>query len=93
MEEQDPKQLTDKELSSIVKAAIKEIAIGDFDSDVNIRTDADIVQDLGFDCLDKLELQFSLEEMFGITLDDEVWNGTSKVGEIIKLVLDKVRKS
>ena len=51
-----------------------------------ISIDSNIVQDLGADSLDMVELLMSLEDNFGITVPDEVANELVTVGAIVKYI-------
>ncbi len=55
--------------------------------DVNtITRESNIVQDLGADSLDMVELLMSLEDNFGITVPDEVANDLVTVDAIVKYI-------
>ena len=51
-----------------------------------ITLESNIVQDLGADSLDMVELLMSLEDNFGITVPDEVANDLVTVGAIVKYI-------
>jgi len=55
--------------------------------DVNsITLESNIVQDLGADSLDMVELLMSLEDNFGISVPDEVANDLVTVDAIVKYI-------
>lgn len=51
-----------------------------------ITLESNIVQDLGADSLDMVELLMSLEDNFGITVPDEAANDLVTVGAIVKYI-------
>ena len=51
-----------------------------------ITLESNIVQDLGADSLDMVELLMSLEDNFGITVPDEVANDLVTVEAIVKYI-------
>ena len=51
-----------------------------------ITMESNIVQDLGADSLDMVELLMSLEDNFGITVPDEAANELATVGAIVKYI-------
>ena len=56
-----------------------------------ITMESNIVQDLGADSLDMVELLMSLEDNFGITVPDEVANDLVTVGAIVKYIEAQVK--
>lgn len=56
------------------------------DDKSKITTESNIVQDLGADSLDMVELLMSLEDNFGIVVPDEVANDLVTVGAIVKYI-------
>ena len=56
------------------------------DDPSKITMESNIVQDLGADSLDMVELLMSLEDNFGITVPDEVANDLVTVGAIVKYI-------
>ena len=48
-----------------------------------------IVEDLGADSLDVVELLMNLEEEYGVTVSDEEAGSISTVGDIVKLIDSK----
>ncbi len=51
-----------------------------------ITRESNIVQDLGADSLDMVELLMSLEDNFGITVPDEIANDLVTVDAIVKYI-------
>ncbi len=56
------------------------------DDKSKITAESNIVQDLGADSLDMVELLMSLEDNFGIVVPDEVANDLVTVGAIVKYI-------
>ena len=56
------------------------------DDKSKITAESNIVQDLGADILDMVELLMSLEDNFGIVVPDEVANDLVTVGAIVKYI-------
>ena len=56
------------------------------DDPSKITLESNIVQDLGADSLDMVEMLMSLEDNFGITVPDEVANELVTVGAIVKFI-------
>lgn len=56
------------------------------DDKSKITRESNIVQDLGADSLDMVELLMSLEDNFGITVPDEVANDLVTVDAIVKYI-------
>lgn len=54
-----------------------------------VTEDKEVVQDLGADSLDVVEMLMSLEEEFKITVPEEDAVNIKTVGDIIKLIEDK----
>ena len=53
-----------------------------------VKVDAKIVEDLGADSLDQIEILMAVEEDFDIDIDDEAWFEASTFGAILKIVDD-----
>ena len=51
-----------------------------------IREDTDILEDLGADSLDLVELLTSLEDEFGIVITDERANELRTVGQVVEFI-------
>ena len=56
------------------------------DDPSKITMESNIVQDLGADSLDMVEMLMSLEDNFGITVPDEKANELVTVGAIVKYI-------
>ena len=52
--------------------------------------DADLVQDLGMDSLDTVEVTMSLEERYEVEIDDSELEDVSTVGDAVGLVQSKL---
>ena len=51
-----------------------------------IREDTDILEDLGADSLDLVELLTSLEDEFGVVITDERANELRTVGQVVEFI-------
>ena len=51
----------------------------------NITMDSNIIEDLGADSLDVIEMLMTLEDEYGITIPDEKINQIKTVGQIVEL--------
>lgn len=51
-----------------------------------IRPESNIIEDLGADSLDVIEMLMTLEDEFGITIPDEKINQIKTVGQIVELI-------
>ena len=56
-----------------------------------IKEDSKIIEDLGADSLDMIEMLMALEEEFGITVPDDKADSLKTVGDIAKYI-DSVKK-
>ena len=62
---------------------VKEVLASQFEADPDsITRDTNIIDDLGADSLDLVELIMSLEEEYGITVTDEEIYGCKTAGEV-----------
>lgn len=52
----------------------------------NIKMETRLVEDLGADSLDAVEIMFSLEEEFGMEIDDESAQSIKTVGDLVKYI-------
>ncbi len=59
------------------------------DDPSKITLESNIVQDLGADSLDMVEMLMALEDNFGITVPDEAANELVTVGAIVKYIEDQ----
>ena len=59
----------------------------ELDKDVsNIKMETRLVEDLGADSLDAVEIMFSLEEEFGMEIDDDSAQELKTVGDLVKYI-------
>ena len=59
----------------------------ELDKDVStIKMETRLVEDLGADSLDAVEIMFSLEEEFGMEIDDESAQSIKTVGDLVKYI-------
>jgi len=62
---------------------VREILAEQLDIDIDtITEDTDIAEDLGADSLDVVELMITIEEEYGITVDEEQVRGFKTVGDV-----------
>jgi len=57
----------------------------------NIKNDSKIVEDLGADSLDIVELLMTLEEEFGINIPDEDTAKMTTITEIFEVIKNKIK--
>lgn len=55
----------------------------------SITMDTRLVEDLGADSLDAVEIMFALEEEFGLEIDDDAAQNIKTVGDLVNYILDK----
>ena len=68
---------------------VKEILIDQLDAeDEKVTMEASIVDDLGADSLDLVDLVMSLEEEFDVEIPDEQVENVKTVGDIVKYIED-----
>lgn len=71
---------------------VKEILSSQFGIDKDmIDENTDVVNDLGADSLDIVELMMSLEEEFGLLITDDMVNDVKTAGELASLVEDMIQ--
>lgn len=75
--------MAEKTTEDIVKDIIIEI-LGTRPEDV--KPEADIIEDLGADSLDQVELVIAFEDEFGIEILDEDAEKATKVADIVKYI-------
>lgn len=61
------------------------------DDPSKITLESNVVQDLGADSLDMVEMLMSLEDNFGITVPDEAANELVTVGAIVKYIEEHIK--
>ena len=70
---------------------VKEILATQLDIDVEkIEESTDIAEDLGADSLDVVELMFSIEEEYDITIDEEQIRKFKTVADVAKYIDEKM---
>ncbi len=52
----------------------------------SIKMETRLVEDLGADSLDAVEIMFALEEEFGIEIDDDAASTIKTVGDLVKYI-------
>ncbi len=66
---------------------VKELVAEQLGIDVNtIKPESNIIEDLGADSLDVIEMLMTLEEEYGITIPDEKINQIKTIGQIVELI-------
>lgn len=60
-----------------------------FDAEL-INENTDILEDLGADSLDLVELMMSVEEEFSLTVEDEEIKELKTVGDVIRFIEDRI---
>ena len=55
----------------------------------NVKLESNIIEDLGADSLDVIEMLMTLEDEYGITIPDEKINQIKTVGQIVELIEKK----
>jgi acyl carrier protein len=58
----------------------------------NIKDDSKIIEDLGADSLDVVEMLMTLEEEFGVNIPDEDTSKMKTVSEIYDVIKNKIKK-
>jgi len=71
---------------------IKELVISDMNiAPERITLEAKIMEDLGADSIDSIELIMKLEEEFNITISDEEATTIKTIGDAVKLITQKTQ--
>lgn len=69
---------------------VKEILVDQLDvEDEKVTMEASIIDDLGADSLDLVDLVMSLEEEFDVEIPDEQVENIKTIGDIVKFIEDK----
>lgn len=55
-----------------------------------VTDDAHLVDDLGADSLDQVELTMTMEELFQVAIEDNEVEGINTFGDLVKLVASKM---
>lgn len=72
---------------------VKEMLANQLNIEVkNIKPTSKIVEDLGADSLDMIEMLMSLEEEFNISVPDDKADGLKTVADIAKFIDENVKK-
>lgn len=70
---------------------VRSILVGQLGVDEDkVKMDASIVDDLGADSLDVVDLIMSLEEEFDVEIPDEDVEGMKTVGDVVKYIEAKI---
>ena len=70
---------------------IREIIVAQMDCDpASINENTNIVDDIGCDSLDVVEMLMAVEEKYGFELDNDEAIGLKTVGEVVKLIESKL---
>ena len=68
---------------------VKQLVAEQLGIDVNtIKDDSNILEDLGADSLDIIEMLMTLEDEYGVTIPDDKINQVKTISEIAKLIED-----
>jgi acyl carrier protein len=79
--------VTPKDTSSDLEARLKQILINRLGiADEEIRLDASLVEDLGMDSLDAVELAIATERQFDVSLSDEQVAKLNTVADLVALI-------
>lgn len=71
---------------------LKQMVSEQLDIDVtNVTLDSDIKKDLGLDSLDIVEILMSVEEEWGIIVDDDETQGIKTVADVVALIQKKTK--
>lgn len=72
---------------------VKEIISAQLNRPVeNIKNDSKIIEDLGADSLDVVEMLMTLEETFGISISDDDTSTMKTIEDVAKLIDNKLAK-
>lgn len=55
-------------------------------SEEEVTKDANLIDDLGADSLDAVELSMAIEDEFGVAIEDEEFQKLATVGDILKAI-------
>ena len=77
-----------QDVEKIVKDSIVEVGRINIEQ---VTDQANIIDDLGFDSLDSVELIMHLEEEFGINIDDSETDNLKTVDQIVKAIAGKLK--
>lgn len=69
---------------------VKSIVVDQFDADADtIQENTSIVDDLGADSLDVVDLVMAVSDEFGVEIPDEQVENIKTIGDIVKFIEDK----
>ncbi len=71
-------------LEKVIKILSDQLGI----DEAQIAKDTDIMETLGADSLDIVEMIMTIEEEFGVTISDEVVSGFKTVGDVVTYLED-----
>ena len=71
-------------LEKVIKILSDQLGI----DEARIAKDTDIMETLGADSLDIVEMIMTIEEEFGVTISDEVVSGFKTVGDVVTYLED-----
>ena len=72
---------------------VKELLADQLNIDAEkITENSKVIEDLGADSLDVVEMLMTLEDEFSVTVSDEESVGLKTVGDIVKLIESKLKK-
>lgn len=75
----------------MVEQKLKELLARQLGLDANaISNDADVINDLGADSLDVVELVMAIEDAFKIEIEEEEYDGKRVVTQLIDLIQSKI---
>lgn len=73
--------------SEMVLERVREIISSQFGIDEDqITEDTDIIDDLGADSLDVMEMMMSLEDEFSLSISEDTVSSLSTVGDVVRLI-------
>lgn len=74
-------------MSDTIETQVKEVIVEQLNVDADkVTADAKLIEDLGADSLDTVELVMSLEEKFSVSVSDEAAETLKTVGDIINYI-------
>lgn len=84
-------------MTTLTPERLRELVFGAIESEVGVDADrvvlsASLVDDLGADSLDLVELMMELEEEFGIEIPDEDVDGWRTAGDVLAYVRQRLAK-
>jgi acyl carrier protein len=80
--------LSDKDLKAVQDIIIEQLEV----QESQLTAEARLVEDLGADSLDKVEIVMQVEERFDVSVPDEVAEGVSTVGDLCEALAELIYK-